>query len=62
MASEGGVGYSLLNGQSLDSSFPLLNETQMVYDEILSSFWKICFWFSLKETIIIAFLYLEEGQ
>lgn len=32
MGSEGGVGYSPLHGQTLDSSFPLLNATQMVND------------------------------
>lgn len=35
MGSEGGAGYSPLNGQSLDSSFPLLNATQMVNDTML---------------------------
>ncbi len=42
MGSEGGVGNSLLKGQSLDGSFPPLNATQMKYDEIIRSLWKIC--------------------
>lgn len=40
--SEGIVGYCLLNGQGPDSSFPLVDATQMEYDETLSSLWKIC--------------------
>lgn len=37
VGSEGIVGDCLLSGQSPDSSFPLLDATQMEYDETLSS-------------------------
>lgn len=40
--SEGIGGYCLLNRQSPGSSFPLVDATQMEYDETLSSLWKIC--------------------
>lgn len=41
VGSEGIVGDCRLNGQSPDSSFPLLDATQMEYDETLSSLWKM---------------------
>lgn len=42
-----------LTGRSLDSSFPLLNATQMEYDEILPSLWKICCWLQGNDQNII---------
>lgn len=41
VGSEGIVADCLPNGQSPDSSFPLLDATQMEYDETLSSLWKM---------------------